>query len=331
MVWFGLMLAPGASRSAVIAAASPRIVTPRRLAWLGFGMLSLAAVVYAGICVYMALTLTRPDRQPFEHRPEQFGLAYESVAFSSRVDAVALRGWLLLPAPGAPPHRRPIITVHGKGTDREAGPGDGILGVAAPLVRAGYDVLTFDLRGSGESGGQHFTLGAEEVRDVAGAIDLLAARGLAPDGVDVLGFSMGASTSMLIAESDPRVRAVVEDSGYADLGQLLDEQVPKASGLPGFFTPGMVLAARAVLGVDLYAIRPIDGLPALARAGVPLMVIHGEDDTYVPTVNGHRLADAYGPGVETLFVPGAKHVESHVTAPQLYDARVLAFFDRSEN
>lgn len=294
-------------------------------------MVSIAAVLYAIICVYMALTLTRPDRHPFVHVPEQFGLAYESVAFPSRIDALPLRGWLLHPPAGAPTHRRPVIMVHGKGTDREAGPGDGILGIAAPLVRAGYDVLTFDLRGSGESGGDHFTLGAEEVRDLGGAIDLLAARGLAPEGVDVLGFSMGASTSMLVAETDPRVRALVEDSGYADLGQLLDEQVPRASGLPGFFTPGMVLAARTVLGVDLYAIRPIDGLPALARAGVPLMIIHGEDDTYVPTVNGHRLAEAYGPQAETLFVPGAKHVESHEKAPQLYDARVLAFFDRSES
>jgi pimeloyl-ACP methyl ester carboxylesterase len=294
-------------------------------------VVSIAAVLYAIICVYMALTLTRPDRHPFAHVPEQFGLAYESVAFPSRIDALPLRGWLLHPPAGTPTHRRPVIMVHGKGTDREAGPGDGILGIAAPLVRAGYDVLTFDLRGSGESGGDHFTLGAEEVRDLGGAIDLLAARGLAPEGVDVLGFSMGASTSMLVAETDPRVRALVEDSGYADLGQLLDEQVPRASGLPGFFTPGMVLAARTVLGVDLYAIRPIDGLPALARAGVPLMIIHGEDDTYVPTVNGHRLAEAYGPQAETLFVPGAKHVESHEKAPQLYDARVLAFFDRSES
>src|SRR6202035_4444189 len=143
------------------------IVTTRRVVWLVLTVLSVAIVLYAVVCVYMAQTLTRPDRRPFTHVPEQFGLAYESVTFPSRVDALPLRGWLLLPPSSAAAHTRPVIMVHGKATDREAGPGDGILGIAAPLVRAGYDVLTFDLRGSGESGGDAFTLGAEEVRDVA--------------------------------------------------------------------------------------------------------------------------------------------------------------------
>src|SRR5213082_2467139 len=101
--------------------------------------------------------------------------------------------------------------VHGKGTDREAGPGEGILGIAAPLARAGYRVLTFDLRGSGESGGDRFTLGAREVGDVEGAIDYLGQRGLAADGVNLVGFSMGGSTALLAAADELAVRAVAED------------------------------------------------------------------------------------------------------------------------
>jgi pimeloyl-ACP methyl ester carboxylesterase len=300
------------------------------MGWSVLGLLGIAAATYAAICLYMALTLTRPERHPFTHFPEQFGLAYDAVEFPSRVDTIALRGWLLHPPASAAPRRRVIIMVHGKGTDRQAGPGDGILGVAAPLVRAGYTVLTFDLRASGESGGERFSLGAKEVRDVGGAIDFLRARGLADDGVNLLGFSMGGATALLTAEADPSVRAVAEDSGYADLEMLIDEQVPKASGLPPAFTPGMLLAANTLLGLDLYSIRPIDGLPALAAAGVPLLVIHGDADTYVPPAHGHRIAAAYGPRAETLFVPGAGHIESHLTVPDEYNATVQSFFDRAE-
>jgi pimeloyl-ACP methyl ester carboxylesterase len=219
--------------------------------------------------------------------------------------------------------------VHGKGTDREAGPGDGILGIAAPLVRDGYRVLTFDLRGSGESSGERFTLGGQEVRDVEGAIDYLGERGLAADGVHLVGFSMGGSTALLTAADEPAVRAVAEDSGYADLGDLLDDQVPKVSGLPGFFTPGMVLAVRGLIGVDLYSIRPVDVMPRLAAANIPVLVIHGSADSYVPPVNAQRLAASYGPRVETLFIPAAGHVESHLRAPTLYDDRLRSFLDRS--
>jgi pimeloyl-ACP methyl ester carboxylesterase len=277
----------------------------------------------------MALTLTRPDRKPFLHSPQQFGLASESVEFPSRVDAIPLRGWLLSADTSASPRRRPVIMVHGKGTDREAGPGDGILGIAAPLAKSGYRVLTFDLRGSGESGGDRFTLGSQEVRDIGGAVDYLGQRGLAADGVNLVGFSMGAATALLTAADEPAVRAVVEDSGYADLGDLIDVQVPKQSGLPTFFTPGMVLAVHGLIGVDLYTIRPVDAMPRLAAAGVPVLVIHGEADTYVLPINARRLAESYGPRVETLLIAGAEHVESHVQAPAVYDERVRAFLDRS--
>jgi fermentation-respiration switch protein FrsA (DUF1100 family) len=288
----------------------------------------MAVVVYVVVCVFMALTLTRNARHVFAHTPEQFGLAYESVAFPSRIDGIGLRGWLLQPTSIV--HPRPVIMVHGKGADREAGPGDGILGIAAPLVRDGYTVLTFDLRASGESSGDRFTLGALEVRDVLGAIDFLRVRGVAADGVNVVGFSMGGATALLAAETDPLVRTVVEDSGYADLNELLDEEVPKQSGLPAVFTPGMVLAAEAVLGINVYAIRPIDGVPALAAAGVPLLIIHGDADTYVPPKNARRIAAAYGPRVETLYLPEAGHIESHCVAPALYDARLRTFLARSE-
>src|SRR5262249_33549579 len=161
------------------------------------------------------------------------------------------------------------------------------LDIAAQLVRDGHPVLLFDLRGSGRSGGDRFTLGAQEVRDVAGAIDFLSARGLADGGVDLLGFSMGASTTLRLSPVDGPIRATAEDSGYATLGSLIDDQAPKASGLPGFFTAGMVFMARPLLGVDAYAIRPVDGMLALASQGTRLLVIHGDADQTVPISNGY--------------------------------------------
>lgn len=289
--------------------------------------LAAVAVVYAGLSGYMALTLTRPDRLPFERSPEEYGLAYEPVVFPSRIDGLLMDGWLL---PAAGSTKRPVVMVHGRGSDRQREAGGRILEIARTLVRDGRTVLMFDLRGSGRSAGEHFTLGAEEVRDVGGAVDFLEERGLAPEGVSLLGFSMGASTSMLLAASEPRVSAVAEDSGYAELGDVLEDQVPKASGLPGFFTPGVVLGARLLIGVDAYTVRPVESVRLLAARGVPLLVIHGEADTTVPVTHGHRLASAYGPEVESYFVPGAEHVLAYQTDPAVYLSRLLAFLNRSE-
>lgn len=282
------------------------------------------ASLYVAISGYMALSLTRPDRRAFTRQPEQYGLRYESVQFPSRVDALTLDGWLLAASDGVPP-APPVVVVHGKGSDRQREADGRVLEIAADLTRRGHSVLLFDLRGSGRSGGERFTLGAQEVRDVGGAVDFLAARGLATDGVQLLGYSMGAATAVLYAPTDARVKAVVEDSGYADLGDVLDDQVPKASGLPPFFTPGTVFMAWPLMGVNAYAIRPIENMPLLAQRGVPLLVIHGDADTTVPIAHAQRLAAAYGPAVQTLFVPGAGHVASYSVEPSTYLARVGAF------
>jgi uncharacterized protein len=302
----------------------------------------VAVVAYVVVCGRMALVLTEPIRQPLRSSPAEYGLAYESVTFPSRVDAITLDGWLVTPPAGLP-ERRPIIAIHGRGADRTREVGGHLLEIAAALVRDGHPLLLFDLRGSGRSGGERFTLGAQEVRDVGGAIDFVQGRGLAgtraepglgagtpaAGGVDLLGYSMGASTALLLAPNEPLVRAIVEDSGYAELASLLDEQVPRYSGLPGIFTPGMVVLARPLLGIDVDAIRPVDGVPTLAARGVPLLVIHGEADATVPVDHGRRLAAAYGAGVQTLFVPGAGHVRSYEADPAAYLARVAAFFDQS--
>ncbi len=293
---------------------------------LAFIFAALAAI-YVVLSGYMALTLTRPVRAPFAHTPDQYGLTFESVTFPSRVDGIQLDGWVL---PGSGATRRPVVMVHGKGADRQGEVSGRALEIAQGLVADGHPVLMFDMRGFGKSGGDRFTLGAQEVRDVGGAIDFMDKRGLASRGVDLLGFSMGAATSMLVAASEPRVSALVEDSGYAELGNVLEDQVPKNSGLPGIFTPGVVLAARVLIGVDAYSIRPIDGMQSLAARGTPLLIIHGEGDTTVPVSHARRLAAAYGPKAETYYVPRAEHVGSYLSDPKTYLSKVTTFLDKSE-
>jgi pimeloyl-ACP methyl ester carboxylesterase len=212
------------------------------------------------------------------------------------------------------------------GTDRQREVGGRVLEIAAHLARRGHVVLLFDLRGAGQSGGTRFTLGAREGRDVSGAIDFLTARGLAPHGVDLLGYSMGAATALLLAPADARVQAVAADSGYAGLRDVLEAQLPRFSGLPPLFTAGTVALARPMLGLDAGALRPVDGAVALAARRVPLLVIHGEADDMVPVSHGRRLAAAFGPGAQTLFVPGAAHVASYAAQPATYLARLATFF-----
>lgn len=317
------------TRTAGAAPISARTLRLRRVAVLGTTALLLLALIYFSVGATVVLLASRPVRHPFAHTPRQYGLTYLDVSFPSRVDDVPLQGWLLAAAAGRPP-RRPVVIVDGLAQDRESEAYGRVLEVAAALTHQGHAVLTYDGRAEGRSGGAHVTLGALEVRDVAGAIDLLAERGMARDGVDLLGYSMGAAAALREAATDPRVRAVAADSSYVALATELAAQLPKQTGLPGFFVPGVVLLAQPLLGVDVAAVRPIYSVRTLAAHHVPLLIIEGEADDIVPPATARRLAAAYGPGVATEFVPGAPHSGSYKTDPAGYLARLNAFFDQND-
>jgi dipeptidyl aminopeptidase/acylaminoacyl peptidase len=276
------------------------------------------AIAYAGPSVYIASKLTQPARKPITISPAALGMTMESVEFASREDGLTLRGWLL-------PARRDagagdpalIIVLHGINGIRDDTT-IGLLPIAAGLVWEGYDVLMFDLRGHGLSDDGRAGMGSFERRDLKGALDWAEARGYRRIGVH--GFSLGAATAILTAAEDPRIAAVASDASYAALGDMLAVEIPRRSGLPSIFTPGALLAARALYGADFAAVRPVDAMPRLRDR--PVLIIHGADDQRTPAAHAERLwAARYGDTGEREWlrvVPGAAHVQSYHADPEAY-------------
>lgn len=279
-------------------------------------------VAYFGISARMASVLTQTERVPLTATPEDKGLTYEDISFPSTLDSLKLKGWFIPSATN-----RVIIFVHGKSYHR-ADPRIGMLDVATALVGNGYNILMFDLRSYGESEGKRFSLGYFEQRDLKGAVEYARARGFAPNQIGVIGWSMGAATTMVTAATTPEIKAIVIDSGYADLVDILNVQVPKESGLPPIFTFGILSMARLMYGMNISSIRPIE---SVARMGDRhIFVIHAEADTLVPVEHARRIfaVKANQPGNEIWLLPGVDHVDAYHFAPDEYIRRVVAFFDR---
>ena len=281
----------------------------------------LVLLAYAGLSLAVAETLTKPYRRALASSPADFDLAYEDVTFPSTGDAIPLRGWFV-PAAGSD---RVVLIVHGRNSNRTGDNGQHVPDAAA-LVARGYNALLFDLRGHGESGGVRYTLGTAEQRDVLGAVAYLEDRGFAPERMGFWSHSMGAATVLLAAAASPDVRTIVADSSFARLEDLLDRELPRASGLPGFFNPPILFFARTVFGADSRVLNPVEVV-----AGLPpdsLFIIHGEADGLIPVDHARRIAAAAGPAVYDLWiVPNARHDRVSEVFPEQYEQRVLAFFD----
>ena len=281
----------------------------------------LLAVVYLGVSYLMASGLSSVERKELEDHPTAHGLEFEDVSFVSRKGDVTLAGWYI---PGETDEPT-IIFVHGINSNRT---GDEAMGLAARLVGLGYNILMFDQRAHGESGGDKSTYGYHERFDVLGALDYLASRGLGARGVGVLGLSMGAGTAVLAAAEEPALQGLVADSPYGNGTDLIVNEVAVRTDFPRWiiplFVPGAKQIARTVFGVDIGKLSPEVSAAAL---NYPILVIHGTADTRIPPDHGERVREAVQHDSQIWLVPGVEHVDSFTTYPDEYVRRVAEYFE----
>jgi fermentation-respiration switch protein FrsA (DUF1100 family) len=271
----------------------------------------LAVVAYLGISWKYADGVTRVVRDPLKKTPAYVQATYEDVSFKSR-DGLNLKGWWFM--------------VHGKDQNRidsSFDPGR----IARFLLADGWSVLLFEMRGHGQSDGLRWGLGQDEPNDILGAIDLAAQKIGQPRGrVATIGESMGGGSVLMTVGKDPSIGPVVVDSAYASAPVVVDEVGPEYSGLPAFFTPGLVLASRVLYGLDIGSVVPADVVRAHPERA--FLFIQCEDDHTVAMHHGIDLKNASAnAGTQLWLVKDCGHVKAFVTHPQAWQDHVLAFLD----
>ena len=285
--------------------------------------LVVLAVLYGLVSFLIAQGVTKADRDPQEDHPSNYGLAFEDVEFPSQRGDVMLSGWYL-PGDESSPH---LIFVHGLSSERS---GDNAVELAARMVEHGYNVLLFDLRGHGSSGGDKVSGGYFERWDVLGAFNYLVGRGVDPGRtghIGLMGFSMGAATSIMAAAEEPRITAVVADSPYADASDLIAREAARKTPFPlwlmPIFIPTTKLMAKGIYGIDIGALVPEE---AVTRLDYPILIIHGTDDQRIPLEHGERVVEAAKAGSIIWRAPGVDHVDAFLTYPDEYVDRVTEYF-----
>ncbi len=287
-----------------------------KYAAIGLGGL---AVIYAAASAFSAKVAMEVPRLPVKGSPDDVGLAYQDAAFRSRDGAVLLRGWFL-PGTGD----RAILVVHG-GFENRVDENVDTLGLTRDLVARGYFVLTFDLRGRGESEGRGLTLSNIEP-DVGGAMDYLAGRGFPPEKVCIMGFCSGAASACIYASQNP-AGALVLDGCFVDVPNMMlreAESVRIPAFLARLFVPGLRLMARVI-----YHYREINPIDIVRDVSCPVLFIHEENDVYISWEGTQRLYRAsVNPADEAWEVKGARHSQAYRADPARFIERVDGFISK---
>jgi fermentation-respiration switch protein FrsA (DUF1100 family) len=196
------------------------------------------------------------------------------------------------------------------------------------LSEHGYHVLAPDMRGHGMSDGDYIGMGWDERLDALAWIDCILKK--APQARILLsGVSMGGATVLCAAgETLPdAVKCIIADCGYTSVWEILSYQLKALFHLPQF--PFMYAARSAILRHAGYDISRASAADQLKKATKPILMIHGDADTFVPFSMLQTVYDAAASAEkEKLSIPGAGHGTACCTEPDLYWEHYLAFADR---
>ncbi len=297
----------------------PPVHLPRRRRLLG--RISLGVAIFLGL-VYLAISLISAEVLTRSHNRASIvdprDVSPNPTPWKVRTeDGFTLRGWYH----PTEEHRRLVVMVHGLWSSWGE-----MAGLGRDLHERGYDILLFDLRGHGQSDRSRVSMGRRERCDLRAVLNWAEAQGFSTDRIGWVGFSMGASTLLMEAAQNSRIKTVVLDSPYGNLPELLDGQLTQHSHLPRWFNPGILVAAHLAYGVRTDDLIPIRS--AKAWGDRPLLLIHGEADTTVPVRQARLLANAAGPTCRTVLLPGIDHVKAYESDPLSYVSAVDSFFQR---
>ena len=199
----------------------------------------------------------------------------------------------------------------------------------------GYNMFLPDLNGHGLSEGDYAQMGWLDRLDVMEWLDVANGIFAPTDSLGnktgdtqmvIHGTSMGAATAMCVSgePQKPYVKAYIEDCGYTS---VFDE----VSGDQHEQTLMQLVIPLASWWCGVrhgWTFREAAPLEMVKKSHLPMLFIHGDHDTFVPTWMVHPLYEAKPEPKEIWLAPGSEHARSYFDYPEEYTQRVQKFLEK---
>ncbi|WP_010477587.1 alpha/beta hydrolase [Thermococcus zilligii] len=275
----------------------------------------LVILLFFAFSAFVGYKMAKPPRLIGEWTPKDLGFDYEDITFETE-DGLKLSGWWV---PGG--SDKTVIPLHGYTASRWY---ELYMRPAVEfLLKENYNVLVFDFRAHGKSGGKYTTIGDKEIADVRAAVRWLKenhpeeARKIA-----LLGFSMGGMLTIRSLVEVEEVCCGIADSPPVRLDKTGARGLKYFAGLPEwlhvFVKPFTKLFSG---GKEVYTLSYAD------KVRKPLLLIAGEKDPLVAVEEVREFYErnrAVNPYVE-LWVTDAPHVRTLKLHPEEWKKRVGEF------
>ena len=227
--------------------------------------------------------------------PQQFN--YNSKIYTRRdLELISHQGYkmqcsLIEPLPSNRPSKKMpmVIYLHGNASSRLEG-----LNTLSILLPHNINLFIVDLPGCGHSEGDYISLGYYESYDVGVIVDFL--ENLPGTGhIGLWGRSMGASTALIYAHRDKRIKAICLDSPFANFCRLARELTRQYINLPDFIINGVLKIIGGTIkeknGMDIFKLNPIEEAENTFQ---PAIFVHAINDQLINLKHAFDIFNIYG-------------------------------------
>ena len=174
----------------------------------------------------------------------------------------------------------------------------------------GHNLLLVDERAHGRSEGRTITFGIQERWDADSWVRYAVERFGADTEIILYGISMGAATVLMAAGLDlpENVKGIIADCPYSSPKDIICK-VAKDMHMPDRLSwPFVKIGGQVYGGFD---VDETDAARAVKQAKVPILIIHGESDSFVPCEMSDIVSE--NPALITRCTfPGADHGFSYL-------------------
>ena len=182
-----------------------------------------------------------------------------------------------------------IIYLHGNASSRLESHN-----ILSPLLSHNINLFMVDLPGCGHSEGEYISLGYHESFDVGIIVDFL--ENLPGVGnIGLWGRSMGASTALIYAHRDKRIKAICLDSPFANFCRLGRELTKQYISLPDFIINTILKIIGSTIkdknGIDIFKLNPIEEAENTFQ---PAIFIHAIKDQLINLQHSIDIFNIYG-------------------------------------
>lgn len=188
----------------------------------------------------------------------------------------------------------------------------------------GHNTLLVTQRASGESGGRTITFGIKEYRDCMLWIEYAIERFGRDAKIILSGISMGAATVLKASgeELAENIVGIIADSPFSSAEKIIKKVCCDIGLNPSIVYPFISVGAKLYGRINL---KDGDVLYAVKKSKKPILLIHGEEDRFVPCDMSHEILENCGCNARLETFSTAGHGLSYIVNEKRYKKLIEEF------